>query len=89
MKSLTKLKFLGIIKFLTSDLPVACKVRELFIFKIIPMLNPDGVINGSHRCSLSGIDLNRVWNNPSPELHPTIYHTKGIIQYMVYFLFFY
>lgn len=47
------------------------------------MLNPDGVINGSHRCSLAGVDLNRVWNSPSQELHPTVFHTKGLIQYMV------
>jgi len=47
------------------------------------MLNPDGVINGSHRCNLSGTDLNRQWIRPSASLHPTIYHTKALIQYMV------
>lgn len=47
------------------------------------MLNPDGAVNGSHRCSLAGVDLNRVWDEPSPDLHPTIFHTKGIIQYLV------
>lgn len=36
----------------------------------------------SHRCSLSGEDLNRQWQNPSPELHPTIYHTKSLLQYL-------
>ncbi|KAG9337194.1 hypothetical protein JZ751_029674 [Albula glossodonta] len=36
----------------------------------------------SHRCSLSGEDLNRQWLNPSAELHPTIYHTKGLLQYL-------
>jgi hypothetical protein len=30
------------------------------------MLNPDGVIHGNYRCSLAGIDLNRVWDNPAP-----------------------
>ncbi|KAL7074034.1 hypothetical protein ACQ4LE_006287 [Meloidogyne hapla] len=47
------------------------------------MLNTDGVINGSHRCSLAGQDLNRVWNYPSSILHPSIFHTKALIQYMV------
>lgn len=36
----------------------------------------------SHRCSLSGEDLNRQWLNPNAELHPTIYHTKGLLQYL-------
>lgn len=36
----------------------------------------------SHRCSLSGEDLNRQWQNPNPDLHPTIYHAKGLLQYM-------
>lgn len=43
----------------------AAFLREHFIFKIVPMLNPDGVIHGNYRCSLSGVDLNRQWSNPS------------------------
>ncbi|GAB6027774.1 Cytosolic carboxypeptidase 1, variant 2 [Chamberlinius hualienensis] len=72
----------GTIDFLLSDRPSAESVRENFIFKIIPMLNPDGVINGSHRCSLSGADLNRCWKNPDKDLQPTIYHAKRFIQYL-------
>ena len=49
----------GVIEFLTSNRPEAIILRELYVFKIIPMLNPDGVINGNYRCSLSGGDLNR------------------------------
>ena len=33
------------------------------------MVNIDGVVNGNYRCNLSGIDLNRVWNNPIKETH--------------------
>ncbi|KAE9547372.1 hypothetical protein FO519_009416 [Halicephalobus sp. NKZ332] len=73
----------GLIKFLMSNSREASKLRDNFVFKIIPMLNPDGVINGSHRCSLAGTDLNRVWDRPNAALHPTIYHAKGLIQYMV------
>lgn len=35
-------------EFLVSEDPVARLLRENFIFKIIPMLNPDGVINGKY-----------------------------------------
>jgi len=48
-------------------------------FKIVPMLNPDGVINGNYRCSLAGCDLNRRWKAPSKILHPTIYSTKQMV----------
>ncbi|KAK6034584.1 zinc carboxypeptidase [Cooperia oncophora] len=67
---------------LTSMDPLTDELRTRFIFKLVPMLNPDGVINGSHRCSLSGVDLNRVWDKPSRHVHPEIYHTKAVIQYM-------
>uniref|UniRef100_A0A0K0CXE2 Peptidase_M14 domain-containing protein n=1 Tax=Angiostrongylus cantonensis TaxID=6313 RepID=A0A0K0CXE2_ANGCA len=67
---------------LISSDPVVEELRRRFVFKIVPMLNPDGVINGSHRCSLSGEDLNRVWDKPSRIVHPEIYHTKATIQYM-------
>lgn len=69
----------GVIDFLISDDPKAVELRNKFIFKVIPMLNPDGVINGNYRCSLAGCDLNRRWKYPSEALHPTIYHTKKLI----------
>ncbi|KAJ8262796.1 hypothetical protein COCON_G00152530 [Conger conger] len=72
----------GTLEFLMSCTAAAQSLREAFIFKIVPMLNPDGVINGNHRCSLSGEDLNRQWLKPNAELHPTIYHTKGLLQYL-------
>ncbi|XP_037536287.1 cytosolic carboxypeptidase 1 [Nematolebias whitei] len=74
----------GTLEFLMGSSPLAASLREAYIFKIVPMLNPDGVINGNHRCSLSGEDLNRQWQNPNPELHPTIYHTKSLLQYLAY-----
>jgi len=52
----------GIIEFLTSEDNIeALALRKNFVFKIVPMINVDGVIYGNYRCSLSGIDLNRVW----------------------------
>eukprot|EP00983_Pelagomonas_calceolata_P025766 806977-Pelagomonas_calceolata.AAC.1 len=39
-----------------------CYALQNSMADIVPMLNPDGVINGSYRCSLAGVDLNRwVW----------------------------
>ena len=70
----------GILDFLTSDSPEANQLRALYVFKIVPMLNPDGVINGNYRCSLSGDDLNRRWSRPDQFLHPTIYHAKELIR---------
>ena len=49
----------GVLNFLTSEDPEAHLLREHYVFKVIPMLNPDGVVNGNYRCSLAGSDLNR------------------------------
>ena len=43
------------------------------------MLNPDGVAFGNYRCNLGGYDLNRVWQQPDPLLHPTIHATKALL----------
>ena len=69
----------GVIDFLISDHPQAVQMRDKFVFKIVPMMNPDGVINGNYRCSLAGCDLNRRWKYPSEILHPTVFHTKKLI----------
>lgn len=67
----------GVIDFLLQpNCKEAQALRELFVFKIVPMLNPDGVINGNYRCNILGVDLNRRWTNPSKLLHPTIYYSK-------------
>lgn len=68
----------GIIDFLVSQSPEALVLREKFVFKIIPMLNPDGVINGNYRCSLAGADLNRRWKIPMKQLHPEIFESKKL-----------
>lgn len=49
----------GLIDYVLSDEQGARILREKFVFKIVPMLNPDGVIVGNYRCSLAGYDLNR------------------------------
>jgi len=39
----------GAIDFLVSNNPTAKILREFIIFKIVPMLNPDGVYHGNYR----------------------------------------
>ena len=50
-----------------------------YIFKIIPMLNPDGVIHGHYRNNILGKDLNRMWQDPRDNVTPTIYYLKKLI----------
>ena len=42
------------------------------------MTNPDGVIAGNYRTSLSGNDLNRQFLTPNPKLHPTVHQIKTL-----------
>uniref|UniRef100_A0A8C2JI97 Peptidase M14 domain-containing protein n=1 Tax=Cyprinus carpio TaxID=7962 RepID=A0A8C2JI97_CYPCA len=64
----------GFLEFLLSDLPDARLLREIFIFKIIPMLNPDGVVVGNYRCSLTGRDLNRNYRSLLHDSFPCIWY---------------
>ncbi|XP_052234973.1 uncharacterized protein LOC127847242 isoform X4 [Dreissena polymorpha] len=70
----------GVIDFVTSLTPQAAELRDKFIFKIVPMLNPDGVIVGNYRCSLAARDLNRNYRHPRKESFPTVWHTKNMIE---------
>ncbi|XP_024940729.1 cytosolic carboxypeptidase 2 [Cephus cinctus] len=70
----------GIIDFLTGESNQARELRERFIFKLVPMLNPDGVIVGNNRCSLSGKDLNRQYRTVMRESYPSVWHTKLMIR---------
>lgn len=57
----------------------AQKLREKFVFKIVPMLNPDGCYRGHYRTDSRGVNLNRVYLETRPEDHPTIAATKRLI----------
>lgn len=62
--------------------PEAKLLRSHYVIKIVPMLNPDGVIYGNYRCSLLGFDLNRKWKDPDRYLQPTIFYAKQMIKFM-------
>lgn len=68
----------GIIEYLISS--SAAELRENYIFYVIPMLNPDGVVCGNSRCGLMGVDLNRRWDSPSSLANPTIFYCKEMIK---------
>ena len=68
----------GILDFLLSASLIASFLRSFYVFKIVPMLNADGVVHGNYRCNLSGHDLNRKWVDPLPRRHPTLYYTKQV-----------
>ncbi|CAK0862674.1 unnamed protein product [Prorocentrum cordatum] len=70
----------GLIGFLLSPTAEAEVLRDNFVFQIVPMLNPDGVICGNYRCGLCGVDLNRQWQHPSKALHGTVYAMKKMIR---------
>ena len=52
----------GILKQLTSATAEAEELRNRLVFKLVPMVNPDGVTEGNYRSSLCGFDLNRRFN---------------------------
>jgi murein tripeptide amidase MpaA len=49
----------GFIRFLLSTHHKARDLRKRIVFKIVPMLNVDGVIIGNYRSSMAGCDINR------------------------------
>ncbi|OHT06317.1 Cytosolic carboxypeptidase 2 [Tritrichomonas foetus] len=69
----------GLIDYLLSGQPIAQTLLEKYIFKIVPMINIDGVIEGFYRTGLEGDDLNRVWSLPDPEKHPVVFATKNLM----------
>ena len=71
----------GFLEFiLSTDDPRAVALRDCFVFKIIPMLCPDGVVRGHMRSDSRGENLNRVYHDPAPDLHPAVYAAKRMVE---------
>ena len=54
---------MGFVDELSSDKPLARHFREDVLVIVVPMLNPDGVIEGHWRGNADGKDLNRDWGS--------------------------
>ena len=57
----------------------ASALRNNFVFKVIPCLNPDGVARGYYRFDTYAQNLNRFWKDPDVSDHPTIWAAKHAI----------
>lgn len=69
----------GFIEFLCGKSKVAEKLRKKVLFKIVPMLNPDGVVIGNHRTGVSGKDFNRDFSSPNIKISPEVYAIKKLV----------
>ena len=69
----------SVINNLLNNSTASNNLLDKYLFKIIPMLNPDGVIHGHYRNNILGKDLNRMWQDPRANVTPTIYYLKKLI----------
>lgn len=53
----------GMVKYLLSDDARAAEARKKTIYKIVPMMNPDGIYNGMTRLNGNLEDLNQEWDD--------------------------
>ncbi|RYY27485.1 MAG: hypothetical protein EOO04_09490 [Chitinophagaceae bacterium] len=53
----------GLVNFLMCDDEAAKKIRQRFVFQVIPMVNPDGFFLGTTRFNAIGEDLNQEWDD--------------------------
>jgi len=44
---------------------------------LVPNMNPDGSVRGHLRVNANGVNLNRAWKDPDPELSPEVYAVRA------------
>ena len=76
------LTFNGILKTLINgDAPINKLLLDNFIFKLIPIINVDGVSNGYFRLNTEGYNLNRCYLGPSQKLNPENFAITKLFYY--------
>ncbi|OXB75389.1 UNVERIFIED_CONTAM: hypothetical protein H355_010591, partial [Colinus virginianus] len=70
----------GILDYILGNSGKPQQLRDTFIFKVVPMLNPDGVTVGNQRCSLTGYDLNHKYKSKVKKSYPSIWYTRNMIR---------
>ena len=61
------------------------ELMKRYIFKIIPMVNIDGVMYGNSRCDITGSDTNRKWTkHPNSPLYPIISAIRKLVNNLVH-----
>lgn len=58
----------------------AAELRKRFVFKLVPMINPDGVFWGHFRTDTLGVNLNRQYAAPQPAQMPTVHAIKEMLK---------
>ena len=71
----------GVLEFLLREAdPRAIALRERFVFKLIPMLNPDGVARGNYRADQFGLNLNRAYDMATMAKQPSIFAAMAVLR---------
>ena len=69
----------GLVDTILSKSAQASLLLEKYQFKIIPLINPDGVSRGYYRLDTHNHNLNRFYLNPCAKQQPTVFQAKKAI----------
>ncbi|KAJ9459044.1 Cytosolic carboxypeptidase 6 [Diplonema papillatum] len=74
----------GMLAFLLSTDPRATRLLRWYDVFVVPMLNADGVTRGFSRADGNGVNLNRVYDNPDRDEHPTVWALLQVLDRIAY-----
>ena len=69
----------GFLEYICGNTEEAKYLRRNIIFKVVPMINPDGVVVGNYRTSFCGRDLNRMFKMNNDFLIPEVRSLKELV----------